>query len=274
MTTNPDLADAVNAEYTDLTAFKARLETHRRYSRTPDDPEGAVRDALLLPNGLDLIDIGCGTGDFLHALAGRHTGRLVGIDTSPAAVATTRTDQVEAIEASATQLPFPKGAFGAACARHMLYHVPDPHLALTEAHRVLRPGGLFAATVNHPAVAPRTQDFVRAIVQDAGITPAPAPINTVTSDNLPAMVEDVFGNARTVRFDNTLAIPGPEPLAAYACAMLSFAGVSPAHPDAEQIRDEVRTRAERWFRDNPGKTWDDPKGYALVAAERGTAAGS
>ncbi|MFB7906543.1 class I SAM-dependent methyltransferase [Kitasatospora sp. NPDC056076] len=268
MTTGPDLTDAVAAEYTDLNAYQARLATHRLYSRTPDDPEGAVRDALQLPGDGDLLDIGCGPGGFLHALVPRHRGRLVGIDTSTAAVSAARTGRVEAIQASAEQLPFGDGAFAIACARHMLYHLPDPGLGLFEAHRVLRAGGTFAATVNHAAVAPHTQNLLRAILQEAGITPTAAPANAVNSDNLPAMVEDVFGNASTVRYDNALVLPGPGPLATYARALLSFVGIGPDHPAAGQIRDEILVRAQRWFTDNKNRTWDDPKGYVVVTATR------
>ncbi|MGF1427092.1 class I SAM-dependent methyltransferase [Kitasatospora sp. LaBMicrA B282] len=268
MTPDTDASHLVHAEYADLRALADRTATHRLHSITPDDPEAAVRDALHLPDDRPLLDVGCGTGSFLHALLPRHTGRLVGLDTSPQAVEATRTDRIQAIEGSAEELPFSEGEFAIVTARHMLYHVPNPQLALEQAHRVLRPGGVFVATVNHRQVAQNTLDLVRTIVQEAGITPAPAPVNSVTSDNLPAMVTATFGTADTMRFDNTLALPTAEALTTYAAALMSFAGLTPGHPATAQIREEISERARRWFTNNPGRRWEDPKGYSLVTATR------
>lgn len=50
-----------------------------------------------------------------------------------------------AVRSNALRLPFRASSFGAVAALWMLYHLDDPVDAIREAHRVLRPGGLFVA---------------------------------------------------------------------------------------------------------------------------------
>jgi SAM-dependent methyltransferase len=62
-----------------------------------------------------------------------------------------------AVRADARRLPFADGSFGAVAALWMLYHLDDPVQVLRESWRVLRPGGLFAASApsryNDPELA-------------------------------------------------------------------------------------------------------------------------
>ena len=62
------------------------------------------------------------------------------------------------LQFDAARLPFRSASFGAAVARHMLYHVPDPGLAAAEAARVIRDDGLFVATTNSSSSRPELQN--------------------------------------------------------------------------------------------------------------------
>lgn len=55
---------------------------------------------------------------------------------------------VQIQQASATHLPFPDQSFDSVIANHMLYHIDEPHSALSEFHRVLRPGGTVHIALN------------------------------------------------------------------------------------------------------------------------------
>jgi SAM-dependent methyltransferase len=97
-----------------------------------------------------LLDIGCGPGAVTAALAGR-VRRAIGIDIEPGAIERARrlaaqsdAMAMEFIAADMTRLPFADNAFDAVFAHGVLYHLDAVTLTrtLTEARRVLRPGGV------------------------------------------------------------------------------------------------------------------------------------
>ena len=107
--------------------------------------------ALALGPGERVLDVGCGPG-FLAAEMGAAvgaTGRVVGIDRSPAmlALAHARCDsagcgpQVELHPGDARRLPAAEGDFDAAVAVLTYEFSGDVDAALAELYRVLRPGG-------------------------------------------------------------------------------------------------------------------------------------
>ncbi|MFF3400395.1 class I SAM-dependent methyltransferase [Streptomyces sp. NPDC002659] len=261
---------AVSNEYADLTPLQARIQAHRMYSEVADDPDGEIRALLGVPAALDMLDIGCGTGEFLRTLAAqRHSGLLVGVDTSAEAICATRSAAgVIAMRASATELPFPEQAFDCVTARHMLYHVDDPREALREARRVLRLGGRFVATVNHREVVPRTRDMVASVVRDAGLEPRNQLTNGVNSETLPPLLQETFGGVHTAWFDNALVFPSAASLSTFAVALMSFCGVEQSSPLRDALAEEISARAEHWFAKHPGASWRDIKGYTVCSAVR------
>jgi ubiquinone/menaquinone biosynthesis C-methylase UbiE len=52
-----------------------------------------------------------------------------------------------AVRADATSLPFADATFESVALLYVLYHLDKPTMALAEARRVLRPGGLLAVAV-------------------------------------------------------------------------------------------------------------------------------
>lgn len=111
--------------------------------------ENAVRIPWIIeqiPPRQSILDIGCGAGLLANALAKEgHT--VQGIDLSPSSLKVAQQqDETKTVRyqvANAYCLPFPSETFNVVCAMDVLEHVEEPKLLLSEASRVLKPGGLF-----------------------------------------------------------------------------------------------------------------------------------
>jgi ubiquinone/menaquinone biosynthesis C-methylase UbiE len=101
-------------------------------------------DLLELRPGTVALDVGCGTGEEVRAMAAR-AGRAVGIDFSRALIEEARrrttTDEAATFKVGdALALPFGDGEFDGVRTERTLQHVKEPLKALREMARVARPG--------------------------------------------------------------------------------------------------------------------------------------
>lgn len=136
-------------------AAQARELAERLELRAQSPDEVAVRAAYLallgLGSGMQVLDIGCGTGAVTREAARRVApdGLVVGLDPSPAFLAIARElaerDGLAALirlrEGDARGLPFGEAEFDVVVAATALSHVPDGARAVPEMARVVRPGG-------------------------------------------------------------------------------------------------------------------------------------
>jgi len=110
---------------------------------------GPRTELLALPGLLDdswvVGDLGCGTGQLTAALA-PHVARVVAVDQSRAMLAAARSRlrdarNVELRHGELEALPIADGELDAAVLFLVLHYLPEPVRAITEASRVLKPGG-------------------------------------------------------------------------------------------------------------------------------------
>lgn len=97
-------------------------------------------------NNLSLLDIGCG-GGFLSNKMSEIGMNVIGIDISEESLKIARqfdlTKKATYLNANAYQLPFSDSTFDVITCMDFLEHVESPQQVIKEAHRVLKPNGLF-----------------------------------------------------------------------------------------------------------------------------------
>jgi SAM-dependent methyltransferase len=143
---------AINASY-----WAGRAGQYAERARalwTADEPVWGIWDLPqsvlpLLPDdvaGLDVVELGCGTG-YVSAWLARRGARPVGVDLSAEQLATARALQEELgptfplHQGNAEELPFDDASFDLAVSEYGAVTWCDPYRWIPEAARVLRPGG-------------------------------------------------------------------------------------------------------------------------------------
>lgn len=111
-------------------------------------------DLLAAREGMRLLDVGCGIGDDVRALAALvgASGRAVGLDNSATMLEKARELSAEAefpgefVLGDLLALPFDDATFDGCRAERVLIHSEDPTRALAEMARVTRLGGMVVVT--------------------------------------------------------------------------------------------------------------------------------
>lgn len=111
--------------------------------------EGAFFLPYLHPS-MRVLDVGCGPGSITLGFADVVSdGDVVGIDFQPSQIAQAqamsiarKVTNIHFEVANVYELPFADASFDAVFAHALLWHLDEPHRALAEISRVLRPGGI------------------------------------------------------------------------------------------------------------------------------------
>ena len=115
-----------------------------------------ARELDLQPDDV-LLDVGCGSAAFLERHAA-HVRHVAGLDSSEIPVGMARRRLADRIAAGTAEIvlgdamamPWPDDRFSVVTSYVLLEYVPDPLKALSEMHRVLRPGGRAVLSLGFP----------------------------------------------------------------------------------------------------------------------------
>jgi 2-polyprenyl-3-methyl-5-hydroxy-6-metoxy-1,4-benzoquinol methylase len=98
----------------------------------------------LLPGRV--LDVGCGSGDFLFRMH-QQGWKVAGVDFDDKAIVNAKTKYgFDLLHNDLAGAHFPDNSFDAITMNHVIEHVPDPTALLSEILRVLKPGGRLVAT--------------------------------------------------------------------------------------------------------------------------------
>ena len=191
--------------------------------------------ALLAPlQDRRIVDIGCGRGHLLHALAERGA-RMAGVDPDEAALEAARAlvPKAQLHKAGALHLPWGDASMHVAIFLNSLHHVPVPEMlpALEEAARVVGKGG--TVIVVEPLSEGTFFDALRLIEDETEVRQA------AQDAIVRAMRRGVVSEQRRIEFDRIEAFPD---LAAFVARAVA---ADPARLEqAVAARDKLQARFE------------------------------
>ena len=124
-------------------------DNSRSYSgRDVDASWAEVVRGLVDPAGAAVVDVGCGGGAYTRAWSGLGAARVIGVDSSGPLLESAREDHgglsgVEFHQGDAAHTTLPAGTADVVFERALIHHIADLGGVVSEARRLLRPGGAY-----------------------------------------------------------------------------------------------------------------------------------
>ena len=165
----------ITNQYKDSSKLSARAQLYARFSTEEVDWSRWVFDWLDLAPASRTLELGCGTGHLWARNMDRvpEGWQVTLTDASPGMLQEAQANlrgsdsrfRFEIVDAQS--IPYEDSTFDGVIANHMLYHVPDKPRALSEIHRVLRPGGRLFATTHGRDHLRKLSELVEKVAPDA-----------------------------------------------------------------------------------------------------------
>jgi SAM-dependent methyltransferase len=190
------------------------------FQRPRIDLPAAVLGLARLDGTEKVVDIGCGNGAYLAEVSRRgHGTSAVGIDLSAGMLKAARAAAPEArvLRGDAARLPLADACADVVLVPHMLYHVPDPLVAIRELRRVTRAGGRVLVVLNGVDHLRELRDLV---AREIGPARAEGLAERPRLDEGEQMLRSVFGPVERHDFTAELALADSAPVAAYIGSMI------------------------------------------------------
>jgi malonyl-CoA O-methyltransferase len=155
---DPTAPQAAEADLAPRAAYALWAATYLSSGRNPLTMLAEATFRTLLPpmTGARVLDVGCGDGRYGRLALQAGAGWAVGLDFSAEMLAAGRVaGGLPLVAGDMAALPFGNASCDVVSHVLALGHLPDPRPALSEAARVLLPGGCLVLVDLHPAAAER-----------------------------------------------------------------------------------------------------------------------
>lgn len=221
--------DKLKEQYRSDNNLQDRIDLHARFSTTPIGFHEWVFQQIGLSRRDRVLEVGCGNG----RLFGQNlnnlsvSGRLCLTDRSPGMVKAAKANlrgesgRFSFSAADVTQIPFRSNVFDVAIANHMLYHVEDPDLALSELARVLKSEGRLYAATNGSGHMGELVELTKGF--DSRLQGLGLAHRKFGLDNGGRQLEKWFGEVNIRKFPDSLSITDVEALIAYVTSTSGIA---------------------------------------------------
>lgn len=218
-------------QYKSASNLSARIQIHRRFSTNKYGWTLWIFDHLQLPPESRILDVGCGPGNlWLDNLDRIPDGWDITLsDFSPGMLQQAQDNLSDCHRRfvfgviGAQAIPSEDEAFDAVIANCMLYHVPDRPRALSEIHRVLKPGGRLYTATNGRDHLREIRELISAIDPNADLTTAACEFGLEDGSD---QLSQFFPRVTLHRYEDALVVTEVEPLVAYILSTKRSALVS------------------------------------------------
>lgn len=228
----------VSEAYPDARNLAARRSIYAYRTPACDLPALAV-EQLHDVRGL-VVDVGCGDGAYVRAIrAARPELTVLGLDVSPGMLTATGPPVVLADAAS---LPLTTDSAGALLAMHMLYHLPEPEIAVAELARVRVGDGLVLIATNAAADKAELIELRSAAIRDVtGAAPEWPPDGQArfTLEDGELMARRNFNRVRRLNFTGWVTLTEPEPLVRFVESTMPYFRGVPVGPVLDRVRERT-----------------------------------
>lgn len=221
-----ELIRAVQAEenwgeqYRTSTRLQTRIHLYDKFSTNPLGWHRWLFDRLEPAPDARILEVGCGDGTFWLRNADRIPAgwRVTLTDLSNGMVEAARSrlgnePRFVFLPADVQRLPFHEEQFDLVLANNMLYHVADLPLAVSEIHRVLKPGGKLCASTMSTRHLQELEDI--AVSFDPDLRVLDPAISRFHFDNGAAYLSPYFTDLRLLQYQDELMVNEAEPLLEY-----------------------------------------------------------
>ena len=137
----------------------AFFDGYRKLRERPDNANDLFETPALFSlladlSGAAVLDLGCGMGDHCAEYARRGAARVLGVDISERMLAAAREKnaypRIEYRRLAMEELSALEGPFDAVASSLAIHYVADFAALARDVHRLLRPGGVFVFSQEHP----------------------------------------------------------------------------------------------------------------------------